>query len=57
MNATSLFFSGDYADTAGKIANAITDADITVNAYIGDEKLDTLMTKAQGRANYISGGR
>lgn len=57
MNATSLFFSGEYADTAGKIANAITDADITVNAYIGDEKLDTLMTKAQGRANYISGGR
>jgi hypothetical protein len=41
-----------YQNTYGKQAE-----NITVNAYIGDQKMGTAVATAQGENNYISGGR
>ena len=59
LDAMSLYLSDDYGATAGKIASAMANQDTIIEntVYIGDEKLDTVITKAQARANYISGGR
>lgn len=59
LDAMSLYMAEDYGATAGRIANAVANQNTTLeaNIFIGDERIDTVVTKVQARANYISGGR
>lgn len=57
LSAMSVYASPDYDSTASKLASALEDVTIVAPVYIGDDKIDTAVTKAQVRANYISGGR
>lgn len=57
LSAMSVYASPDYDMTASRIVNAMEEMTIVAPVYIGDDKLDTAVTKAQSRANYISGGR
>ena len=46
-----------YDNIAQAVGNGRGAGDITIPVYIGNEKLDTIIVKAQQRANYRSGGR
>lgn len=59
LDAMSLYMAEDYGATAGRIASAVANQNQTLeaNIFIGDERIDTVVTKVQARANYVSGGR
>ena len=59
LDAMSLYMAEDYGATAGRIANAVANQGTTLeaNIFIGDERIDTVITNVQARANYVSGGR
>ena len=57
LSAMSVYASPDYDSTASKLASALEDVTIVAPVYIGDDRIDTAVTKAQARADYISGGR
>jgi hypothetical protein len=44
-------------DSIEQAAGGGAGGNITIPVYIGQEKLDTIVVKAQQRANYRSGGR
>lgn len=39
------------------LAQAITNSDTPINVYIGNDKLDTVIARSNGRLNYRSGGK
>ena len=57
LSALSVYEAAGYSDTATKIASALEETTIVAPVYIGEDRIDTAVTKAQARANYISGGR
>ena len=59
LDAMSVYAQRDYSYTAERIVNALENTDTTqvTNVFIGDEKIDTVISKSQGRANYVNGGR
>lgn len=57
LDAMSVYSAPGYDQIANRIVEASRDQSIVNVVYIGDEKVDTVVSKAQNQSAYISGGR